>query len=416
MVAVSDSEDDLLPEKYISGSNQIHGEKGGCCGTYSYSFGVNIAVIRTETSKFKRIAMIDGYHIRRYQPEDLNEFLRAYRETFTGQVTPEWFQWKYVDNPYTEEIPVYVAVKDGTLVGGAAFWPLRMSVGDGESVQAIQPCDAFVLDEHRRRGIYAQLLSKGLDYYAETDASFCFDFPIEPTKRAFEKHGWRMVQRLSMYYRVQGTDSILRSPFNRVANVVVRKYLQLRDGPAASPESGFRVNKSEGVASRQLARIRHSNPLDGFQAIRDEEFYDWRFNNPIWDFKTYILRQADSPEAGAIVASHNDNRTARIVDVVPFGMDNRPSIYTSLLDSIINDESDRDILSVTPGAIPQNVLFEFGFLRDDRFPFALFSELTNFGVYPLSGDPGVEDSWVINGRRLTDPSNWAITYSEMDNQ
>lgn len=362
--------------------------------------------------------MTDQYTIRRYRADDLEPLVSGYREIFDADVTPEWFAWKYEANPYAGNVPVYVAeTDDGEFVGAAGFWPLKIDIGK-ESVRAIQPCDALVLEEHRRQGIYDRILSTGLGYYARRDPRFCIDFPNELTKSAFEKHGWQMVGRQPTYYRILNPKSVLDSPVAAVsglAGVGIRGYLGIRDRWRRT-DDGVDVERYAGIAAELLAPIHRSAPPDAFHAIRDEQFFRWRFGDPRWEYETYVARENDIPRAGAVVGTRTSRgvTTTRIADVVPLGAVGHDRAYAALLEAVVRDRTDSDLLVAPPEVLPHGVLTSLGFHRDDRFPLSMMGELTNFGVYPLSGDPGDEETWVINGRRLTDPATWTITFSEMD--
>lgn len=250
--------------------------------------------------------MTDQYTVRRYRPEDLAPYLRSYREIFDQDVTPEWFAWKYEDNPYAEETPVWVATTDGEFVGAAGFWPLAVDVGE-RTVRAIQPCDAMVREGHRRRGIYDEILGTGLDYYRERDAVFCIDFPNELTKGAFEKYGWRMVRRHPTYYRVHGSGAVPDSASmvpGVLVDVAVRGYLGLREAVSRPGTDDFRVEHHEGVRGEVLAAIHRSARPDGFHAVRDATFYDWRFDTPRWEVDTWIASGHAGPLAGVVLATY----------------------------------------------------------------------------------------------------------------
>lgn len=71
---------------------------------------------------------------------------------------PKRWNWEFVENPYWEgkELPIYIAVQDGKIVGQTCAMYVPLSMGR-DTYQAAWSVDTIVLPECRRQGIGGQL-------------------------------------------------------------------------------------------------------------------------------------------------------------------------------------------------------------------------------------------------------------------
>ncbi|MFC6757485.1 hypothetical protein ACFQER_13440 [Halomicroarcula sp. GCM10025894] len=68
------------------------------------------------------------YDIRWYRAADRAQYIDLYADVLgSWQHSPEWFDWKYVSNPYVDHVPIVVATADGDLVGARSFSRSRWS-------------------------------------------------------------------------------------------------------------------------------------------------------------------------------------------------------------------------------------------------------------------------------------------------
>jgi hypothetical protein len=74
----------------------------------------------------------DGYTIRPFESGDETAFVDLYNEVWTADRRVEWSDWRYRDNPYVDEVPMFVATFEGDVVATRPFVPFRVRA-DGET-------------------------------------------------------------------------------------------------------------------------------------------------------------------------------------------------------------------------------------------------------------------------------------------
>lgn len=362
------------------------------------------------------------YSVRRYRPDDRDGLLELDREVWNREHSPEWFEWKYGSNPYVDHVPVFVVEHDGEIVGARPFMGFRMRAGD-ETVVALQPSDTMVHPDHRRKGLFTRMTERSIEFYEDREPAFFFNFPNAQSRPGYLKLGWQHVGPRATYYRVQnpGTflESRVRDPFDRLlgraAVPVVRGYNSIRQffGPSGD---GFTVRREHGVDATRLAELYEHDVPPQLHALRDQTFYRWRFASPTWNRITYTAGRNGAPQAAALVRrrSTDDGVTIiQVADVAPMtGDDGWAAAIAAILEMVLEDHARADIVAVSDAGIPHDLLAQFGFFSDVRFPLSTTTR-SSTTVARLTPD---DDDWTVNGRDLTDRDNWLFSFCERDTQ
>lgn len=361
--------------------------------------------------------MPGSYTVRPFRPGDRAGYLALYREVFDAQAAPAWFRWKYEANPYADEVPIYLAETDGELVGARSFFAMPLGVGDDETL-AFQPCDTMVAEDHRRLGLFTEMTEAAVEAYRDGDPELCFNFPNDRTLPGNLDLGWRTVRTQPIYYRLQrptaitgaALDGPLGSLADRVASTAATAYHRVQHARAEPDEPPVTVDRSRGVPTAILTDLYRAVVPDSLHTYRDEQFLDWRFDNPRWDYATYLARDAGSV-VGATVVGRRDRYgfdRANVVDVLPLS-EPRPGVYRALLAAVVDGCRDADLLTAFPGPLPSSLLAAFGFVSDATAPLSLATETTTLVARPLSAD-----GWTVRGRAIDAPANWSITAVAQD--
>ena len=274
------------------------------------------------------------YAIRLYSPSDRSDLLSLWERIF-GREPGEWFDWKFIDNPFLSEVPICVAEHDGRVVGARPSFALPLSVGGRRSVALMQE-GAMVHPDHRRRGLYTRMTDFQYDYFADREPVASVGFPNDRAKAALHKLEDRIplaasaVDAFPMYYRVENPDAIVPSLGNeramrvvsRLASPFLGAYLGVRDRFAGSSDA-FEVERYGSVPAERLASFADDNAVPAAHAARDEVFYRWRFANPRYETETYAARRDGSLVASAIVETEVDagTRVTYLSDVLPMDLD-----------------------------------------------------------------------------------------------
>lgn len=355
------------------------------------------------------------YTIREFRTDDVDGFLALFSDTFDSERSRRWFAWKYEENPYVDDVPIFVAEAGGTLVGARPFFALDMSVG-GERRLALQPADTMVHPDHRRRGLFTRMTETAIEEYGDEEPSFFFNFPNENSSSGYLNLGWRTVTEQSTYYRIQNPSELARhrdsdalaSVGGVVLDPLLSKYNRLSNARAPS-EGDVTVRRYDSVPAATMASIADRAPTRGIHAFRDERFYDWRFGNPNWEYVAYVAEVAGEPVAGMVAGTSvgSGPTTTKVTDVVPVRRDAANDELEALLHRVVREHADSDLLAAT-AALPESSLRRAGFRGDDRPPISYVANRTTHVVRPFDGE------WVQNGVDIADGDNWRFTFSEQD--
>lgn len=354
------------------------------------------------------------YDIRQYQPSDRDGFLSLYETVMGSERGADWFEWKYEANPYTDHVPMLVGVSEGEIVGARPFFALPMSI-NGDRGIALQPGDTMVHPNHRRQGLFTRMTERAIERYSG-DHPFFFNFPNDQSRPGYLKLGWEIVSGRSSYYRIENPEKIAEyrdsgtaiQLASKIATPVARGYYGLRDR-ITSPTADLTIRAESEPPAEELTALYRSAVPDDIHALRDEQFYQWRFDNPDWEYITYIAERGTDPVAAITTGTSvgTGPTTTKLTDVVPLGSASEPALV-SLIDRILTAHTETDLFVAPSQGFPEPVLETFGFHPDTAPQLSFLASQTTHVVrtFPSSRER--------NGRTVTDPESWLMTFVEED--
>lgn len=375
----------------------------------------------------------DGYVVRWFEERDLSGFLSLDRVVFGRRRSERWFRWKYVDNPYVDHVPVFVVEKDGEIVGARPFLAFRMRAGS-ETVLALQPADTMVHPEHRRKGLFTRMTKHAIDHYAGGDPKFFFNFPNQRSRPGYLKLGWQIVGDRKTYYRIQNPSVFfrtvrrerdIRSQLLDFASPIVRRLHDLNRSwtraqastsqNSSGTQTTYSITHYSGVETPVLTELYRATPPDAVHALRDETYYQWRFSSPAWKRETYVAEDDRGDSVAAIVVRTRTTSggvtVTQLADVVPLVQsESRRRATARLLERIVREYAESDLLSVPKGDLSDDLLREFGFVSDAVPPLSWVSDFDcRLVALPLNCE-----HWSVGGKRLSQRSNWHVSFGERD--
>lgn len=371
----------------------------------------------------------DGYTVRRFESGsgDREGFLSLYETVWGEARTPEWFAWRYENNPYVDHVPVFVAESAaGEIVGARPLAAFRMHTPDGP-VTALHPSDTMVHPDHRGQGLFTRMSSACTEYYTDGDPAFYFNFPNEAALKGNLKFGYRVVGTVPTYYRIQSPSALLDGATEDLdgwreqvaklgAETAASGYLGLRDR-TASVDRDVTVRRYSSVPAGLLESLYERGAPDGVHAVRDAEFYRWRYANPEHPPTTYVARRGRTPVAAVVTYADTVDGAERVkvAEVLPMTeTGGRSGSVAALLSVVVSDNRDADVLSATGSAFPAGAMRALGFHRDDRFPLSRVTGETTLVAYPLVEDTDAAESWRLGAAALDDKNDWTVTFAERD--
>jgi hypothetical protein len=130
-----------------------------------------------------------------------HNIMSCFNETFSQTKDPNYFQWKFRDNPFGESLHV-IAVNQGRVIGSRVFWRL-----DIEGYEAYQCVDTSILPEYQGKGLFKSTVLKALDIIGD---KLIYNYPNELSGPAYIKSGWKVVKN-STSIKVNLTNLMVKS-------------------------------------------------------------------------------------------------------------------------------------------------------------------------------------------------------------
>lgn len=364
------------------------------------------------------------YTIRAYESEDLDGVLRVDRRVWRRERSPEWFRWKYVDNPFVDQPPVFVAEHDAEIVGARPFVAMPLCLGD-TVVMALQPADTMVDPDHRRQGVFRRMTEYALEYYRDSDYRLFFNFPNQHVKPGYLKLGWRAVTPKETYYRIETPSAVASSGLRGRAAGLCRPPLQayyalqarrsgLVDGFVSQAHKP--VQQVDGADIDRLVGLHSRRRPEQIHADRSEEFLRWRLASPLWSRRTYLVG-GSRPLVAVVARSRTTSdgiRLTQIADIAPLcGGQRWEHGLERALKSIVATHPQTDLFAASNGAIPHRVLASLGFLSDCRLPLSWAASFESTLAVRPNGEPARAD-WLLDGVAVDDSDSWCVTFLERD--
>ncbi|MFH5798337.1 GNAT family N-acetyltransferase [Haladaptatus sp. CMAA 1911] len=359
-----------------------------------------------------------SYVVRQYEPDDRSGVLALYETVFGDRRgRGEWFDWKFRDNPYLSHVPICVAERNGDIVGARPSLPIPLSVGGTRELALVQ-VDPMVHPDHRRQGLFTRMARHVYDYYGPREPSIVVGFPNEAVKSGLEKLADKLSLRdgvltdFTEHYRVQNPAALTDSPIANAALPAIRGYLATCDRLFSSVPDAI-IDRYDDLHPTMLADIAATQRTSLAHAVRDEEFFAWRFRNPRYEYTTYVHRGEGGPVAIVVGEQQGTDQTiVHISDVLPvFGGTPRNRALSALLGHVLSVYRDADVIVAAGTTLPRSVLAEHGFLPTDRFPLSRLTSAYWFSARPVGGSG---EEWTVNGRRLADEENWNLSFCELE--
>lgn len=357
----------------------------------------------------------DAHTVRLFRPDDRDSYLDLH-ETVFGHAGDAWFDWKFVDNPYFDHVPVVVAVDGGRVIGAKSGVGFEVA-HEEMRWRGLQPGDTMVHPEYRRQGVYSQMTEFMKCAYDDGPAALFFNYPNHATLPGSLKHGWREVGTVTTRYRVQNPVGFVGPTLGPLSGVVAPLARTAVDGvfrlsrARAPSDDTLTVRRHAVIPVETLADLYRRAVPERLHVVRDETYLDWRFDNPSWEYTAYTVERAGRPVLGAVVgrdATDGQSRAA-LTEVLPLrsaqlhapaGDRARREAETALLDRILQEFGDVDVLTAAEGALHGSVFSTFGFLPDTCPPLSAVASPSTLVAYPLT--PEVErigfdclDDWVV---------------------
>ena len=268
--------------------------------------------------------------------------------------TEAFWRWKHEQNPFGPS-PAMVAEADGRIVSLRIFLRWRWLYGK-YAYAAVRPVDTATHPDWRRRGLFERLTRELLQVMKAEGVAFVFNTPNATSGRGYEKLGWRMVGRPTIWVRPV-------KPVRLLAEFVRREARRgLEEAPQRFEATSTALLTSPDLAAfvRRTCRSRSHLTTDA-----DAAYLAWRYRD--CPGLAYGATGAFDRTSGALLifrsASRQGVRELRLCDL--FVVDDRTSRSKAreLVRALVR-EHDVDLVTARamPGTAQVGVLLRSGFI------------------------------------------------------
>ncbi len=238
-------------------------------------------------------------------------------------VNKSYLQWKYIENPYSDEPKLYLVLYEGKLVAVRGTYETIWQLGGStEKFRALCMSDLAIQPEFRNKGTFPQLMNYVVKDLHDLGYRYLFNFSAGPIN---------YIGSLAMGWKSIGTIKVLKnekyrqpSIKNLIRNSAAIRFLmgtgstRLRKIAAGRQRTdAYRIPEklppqlTVGESPKPVemtALVNKLSPGNKITLSRDEEFFKWRYKNPLSEY--VFLYWHDPYLKGYLVAQtplHTDN-------------------------------------------------------------------------------------------------------------
>lgn len=367
--------------------------------------------------------MSGSYEVVKYRPQDKARVAELQMDLWSSDrsLNTAYLEWKYENNPYLDEIPIYLAVSRGEIVGMRGFFGSRWEAGRPRRETSVRCGDDLVIcTAHRNKGVFTLMMRAAMaDLRASGDAFALTLSAGTATTLGSLTMGWKSIGQTLPTQWLSRRTRLLRTVQRPIQRIPL-----LRRGaawlPALRPSRVFghldanRQAMSSAVGAVTLAREARPQAMadlvealgtDGrIRHVRDCRYFSWRFANPLNEYR--FLYAGGETLTGYLVLRRcrSDRFDPSCVHISDWeAVDGR--VRKQLLHAAIEWGNFSQMLTWTATLSEETVriLCEAGFSRP--VPSARGTPCVLVRPYALDGTP---QDQTLGGRPFLDSSSWDL--------
>lgn len=190
----------------------------------------------------------------------------------------QYFQWKYINNPATDDVLAFVAIDTtkGKVIGFRGFFPTRYML-NWKILFVASFSDVVIHPDYRKQGLFEKITKYGIKYL-ENNKSLSYYYSTSsawPTSKG--------------YIKIGSVPLALKKDMYRVCLL-----------PAYKKSKNFRLEFSQDCYASDISSIHERTQNKNILTIKkDEAFIKWRYQNPATKYY-FVYAWQDNQLAGYI--------------------------------------------------------------------------------------------------------------------
>lgn len=324
------------------------------------------------------------------------------------------FEWKYEQNPFTNQPFCFVALCQGKVVGFRGYLVHEFIFGDKVGRVAAL-ADTITHPDYRRMGMFEALTKYSLEEmvkYEDIECTYNLSASWPPTG-GYLKLGWQPIApRLNLYYF---------NFFHLVWSLLIKKkesvdiYTKVQEKKVLVKISNcnLKVEISSKIVAKSVSLLaeKATNLDHVFKNRKTEKYYQWRYMNPSSKFIfSYLWRGEELVSFVAFNAVGVNNLV--VVDFL--------TLSDYYLKTVIkNSQKHLKIVASSVWTISQSANNMKVFRRCGYIDFNfILQKIKRFKHPPALVRPNKSEidtnSWIVEGYDLRDEQNWTIFKIDSD--
>ena len=359
--------------------------------------------------------------VRELCDDDVPKIHAMYRAIFGDAALQRWTQrwaWQFEDLPWAAQATgrCWVAELDGEVLGFVASFPVRLKLGERETILRY-PCDLMVSDRARGKRLGEKLIRAYIDC-GDHELANALDYTPN-AGRIYERLGYRAVPIKPFRMRPYNLPALAKAFLGDPAGGGWRPAAMRRLGFAALPalsvltaairwrrrpqrNASIRIDEAGSPGDEFDQLWRRLKGEFAIATVRDRAFVQWRYSEPATAHRLFTASDASGP-LGYVAVNENLRRglsVGRIMDL--FVSPSRPDVATQLLAQALEVLEARrvDLISCL-GLHPriQPIVGRYLFVRPPMLQLP--------ALMLWRGDPMLENT-------VYEPDAWHLSYSDGD--
>ncbi len=253
-----------------------------------------------------------------------------------------YFEWKYEQNPFAQEVPAIIALHQGNVVAFRGFFPQKWCAEDGAVMKAFSPADLVVDEAHRRRGLFGAMTKASFEIYEDSNIRFFVNLSSnEKSSPGYLKFGWKPLMERRYLVRYSWRGSVLRLIHHALRLIAPKSLWSFLKRIKAARSSGRVASAESPVASSDVvARADTVFEYGEYQVVdsveykfdeielfckglgdgriahlHSRDYMKWRFQSPRHNYQFIYLYKAEVLCGYLILArSFGGGRSGHVVD------------------------------------------------------------------------------------------------------
>ena len=310
-----------------------------------------------------------------YEHGNEKDILELFQLSFGKEMTVEYWQWRFLNNPFTKDIFIDLMWENNTLVGHYAVSPIEINVG-GKIVSTALSMTTMTHPQFGGKRIFSTLAENLYNRLQDKNYSMVWGFPNNNSHYGFNKNlNWRDIAVQAMM-----TLSLKKIEKNLKHNTSYQC-----------------ITKNSNLSKNIIDKLNTSTSIVSIH--KSEQYINWRyFNNPTANYKFISINNGEGLIIYKVISSFS-NPQSNEIDIMDLKFNNDYETLLNLLSAIAQEEE----YSFSQFNLWDSLFSENQIILE-KIGFKIQSPVTYIGYRPFENC----DS------RVGDYKNWEIGFSYSD--